>query len=88
MPAAQLNEKDLPGLARERIASGELPAHVPRRLWGGKGGGEACALCDQAIVPDEMQLEIRTDDGEQREVRVLCFHVSCHSVWERECRAS
>jgi hypothetical protein len=39
-------------------------------------------------VPDEMQLEIRTDDGEQREVRVLCFHVSCHSVWERECRAS
>lgn len=82
MPLTQLSELDLVHIARERIALGQLPRRVPERIWGShKGTGELCALCGRAIRPDQPLLEIAERPP------VLQFHVGCHAIWERECRA-
>jgi hypothetical protein len=52
-------------------------------MWGGKSAGGYCALCDQSIEPDEMELEVEQRiDGELAPLR---FHVVCHSLWRLEC---
>jgi hypothetical protein len=82
MPLTQLETK-LRRVARDRIAKGQLPRVVPLQMWGGKGTGRLCALCDKAIEPNEMELEVeqRIDGG----LPPLRFHVVCHSLWRLEC---
>ena len=65
------------------MAKGQLPRVEPLQIWGGKSAGGYCALCDQSIEPDEMELEVeRRIDGELAPLR---FHVVCHSLWRLEC---
>jgi hypothetical protein len=76
-------ETELRRVARDRMASGQLPRVVPLQMWGGKGAGRLCALCDNAIERDEMELEVEGGiDGESVPSR---FHVACHSLWRFEC---
>lgn len=82
MPLTQ-RETKLRRVARERIAAGQLPRAVPLQMWGGKGIGRLCALCDQAIEPEEMELEVEQRIAE--ELAPLRFHVVCHSLWQFEC---
>jgi hypothetical protein len=82
VPVTHLSESELVNIARERIARGRLPRTLPERVWGcHKGTWEICDLCDRAIAPDQTMLEI--DDQSP----ALQFHVTCHAIWERECRA-
>ena len=71
---------DLWRAARDRIAKGQLPRHVPERSWGSKGTGRLCALCDQPVTPDEMEIEVESwiDD---EDLQTFQFHVGCHSTW-------
>jgi hypothetical protein len=76
-------ETELRRVARDRMAKGQLPRVVPLQMWGGKGAGRLCALCDKTIEPDEMELEVEQRiDGE---IYPLQFHVACHSLWRLEC---
>lgn len=76
-------ETELRRVARDRVAKGQLPRVVPLQMWGGKGTGRNCALCDKAIESEEMELEVeRRIDGE---IAPLRFHVACHSLWRIEC---
>jgi hypothetical protein len=80
MPLTQL-ETDLRQLARDRIAKGQLPSAVPERMWGGKGSGRSCSLCDKPI--GEMELEVEEHiDGK---IQTFHFHVLCQSLWQLEC---
>jgi hypothetical protein len=75
-------EADLRRAARNRIANGRLPRHVPERSWGGNGTGRICALCDEPITPDEIEIELESwIDGEG--LRTFQFHGACHLMWER-----
>ena len=76
-------ETKLRRIARDRIASGQLSRVVPLQMFGGKGSGQPCALCDKTIWSDEMELEVGTPiDGGPAPLR---FHVVCHSLWRFEC---
>ena len=82
MPLTQL-EKQLRRLARDRIKKGQLPRTAPGRIWGGKGAGRSCALCDKPIGANESELEVEQNiDGT---VRPLRFHVACQLLWQLEC---
>jgi hypothetical protein len=81
MPLTQLVESDLLSIARERIEERKLPRIIPERAWGTpKGDGQLCSLCDRAITPAQVLLEL---DGWPD----LQFHVGCHAMWVRQCRA-
>jgi hypothetical protein len=80
--SATSSETDLRRAARNRIASGRLPRYVPERAWGGKGTGRLCALCDDSIPSDEMEIEVESwiDD---EDLQAFQFHVGCHSAWDQ-----
>jgi hypothetical protein len=82
MPLSKL-EAELRPIARERIASGQLPREAPSRIWGGHGTGQLCALCDKPIERDEVEYEVEEHiDGT---VQLFRFHMVCQSVWQLEC---
>jgi hypothetical protein len=70
-------------VARERIEKGKLPSAVPSRMWGGRGGGKPCALCDTVIKREETELEVEERLGGK--VETFHFHILCQSLWQLEC---
>jgi hypothetical protein len=82
MPLTQL-ETELLRVARDRIEREQLPRTVPRSMWGGNGSGRPCALCDQSIRPEEMELEV--EQPIRGQARAFQFHVVCQSLWQLEC---
>jgi hypothetical protein len=71
-------------IARRRIASGALPCGTPpHRMWGGYGSGKACAVCDKAIEPAEVEFEIEESIGGQ--VKQMWCHILCQAAWQIEC---
>ena len=83
MPLTDL-ENELRVIARERIASGELPCiDPPLRMWGGYGSGQVCAVCDKTIRPAEVEFEVEESvDGQMKQ---MWFHTVCQSIWQLEC---
>lgn len=74
--------------ARERIEQSRLPCEKPARMWGGRGTGQVCSLCDQPILDTEPEMELEyegagsgvgTGAGPPSVVR---FHLQCQSVWD------
>ena len=52
-------------------------------MWGGRGAGEICALCDKPILAEEVEYEVEAyTDGAKRAFQ---FHILCHSVWVLAC---
>lgn len=82
MPLTKL-EEELRPIARECIAKGRLPCDTPSKMWGGRGGGEPCALCGKPIERDEVEYEVEVPVDET--VRTFRFHIVCQSVWQLEC---
>jgi len=70
-------------VARERIEKGKLPHAVPSRMWGGRGGGKPCAICDTIIKREETELEVEERLGGK--VETFHFHILCQSLWQLEC---
>lgn len=83
MSPLTLLEPTLRPIARESIATGQLPKETPSKMWGGHGGGEFCALCDKPIAPDEVEIEFEGYiDGAERTFRL---HAVYQSIWQLEC---
>lgn len=82
MPLTKLEEALRP-IARERIASGELPGGAASRMWGGHGTGGLCSLCDKPILSDEIEYEIEYPGWSA--AQTLRFHMVCLSAWQLEC---
>lgn len=84
MPLTPL-ETELRGRARELIEQGRLPQLIPLRMWGGKGSGQPCDLCAQAIPPEEVEYEIEDHTQPRDPPSLYRFHFLCHAAWQFEC---
>jgi hypothetical protein len=74
--------------ARERIEQSRLPRNKPARMWGGRGTGQICSLCDQPILDSEPEMELEYEGAAV--LSVVRFHLQCQSVWDevRQSRTS
>jgi hypothetical protein len=60
----------------DAVASGRLPAHIPKKSWGGSGSGRACSVCETPISADQLETEI-DDNGQSYHL-----HIQCMAAWE------
>ena len=68
--------------AREALRSKKLPIHPADRMWGGRGEGAACSICNSEVKPEELEFELEYlgADG----IATHHVHVHCFTAWERE----
>ena len=74
--------------ARQRIEQAQLPRSKPSRIWGGRGSGQTCSLCDKPILDTEPEMELEYDSEPSQ--AVVRFHLQCQTVWDevRQARSS
>jgi hypothetical protein len=72
--------------AREAICIGKLPAGRPDRITLiGTGSGATCAVCDEPVTPDQMELEIEVKRHKSTpSLEAYSFHAKCFQAWEFE----
>ena len=63
-------------LAERKIEVGALPRAAPQTVFGGKGDGLPCSLCEQPIAASDYEFEYAISGGEVRR-----FHLRCHDIW-------
>ena len=70
---------NLATLVEDKIRSGvlPLPPGPPQKYFAGKGTGQLCDLCEQAITAEDLEYEL--DTGSRR----LRFHEECLDVWRQ-----
>jgi len=66
--------------ACERIDQARLPRSKPARMWGGRGTGQICNLCDKPILDTEPEMELEYDGSAP--LKIVRFHLQCQSVWD------
>ena len=75
-------------LAKQRIASGELPCLRTARMWGSRGSGGQCSLCARPIGTHEIEYEVAAVDLRgAAETPTVRFHLPCHAAWQAECHS-
>ncbi|HEU4624062.1 MAG TPA: hypothetical protein VFS52_04825 [Steroidobacteraceae bacterium] len=72
-------EEALQARALDRIEQGLLPREKPTRMWGGRGAGLPCSLCDEPISASEPEMELEYDEP----APTVRFHLRCQSIWDR-----
>jgi hypothetical protein len=75
-----------PAKIRAMIQAGSLPDHKADAMWGGRGCGNTCPVCGQAVTAAdvEMELEFRGPSGGR--VDIYHLHGRCHAFWDFERR--
>jgi hypothetical protein len=70
---------NLATLVEDKIRSGvlPLPPGPPQKYFAGKGTGQFCDLCEQAITAEDLEYELDTGS------RTLRFHEECLDVWRQ-----
>jgi hypothetical protein len=51
-------------------------------MWGGRGTGLVCSLCDAPILASEPEMELEYEGTAP--IPVVRFHLQCQFVWEAE----
>ncbi|HEX4050551.1 MAG TPA: hypothetical protein VHY19_06715 [Steroidobacteraceae bacterium] len=75
-------------LAKQRIASGDLPCLPTARTWGSRGSGASCSLCARPIATHEIEYEVAAVDSPgAAEPCTVRFHLPCHAAWRAECHS-
>ena len=74
------NDDHLRQKARHLIQAGKLPHRRADRTFGGPGVGDQCAICEEPVTRDELEIELEfTRDGglatSQHHVHVHCFSI-------------
>ena len=62
---------------REALASGALPPVDGSRSWAGRGSGQKCRICNEAIGPDQIEHEVEAPDS-------VLVHQACLILWREE----
>jgi hypothetical protein len=75
-----LPEEALRSRVRQLMETGRLPAMRPMSIIAGYGGGQRCAVCDQAIASSMLKYEVLAPDKQP-----LRFHFACFVIWQRAC---
>ena len=71
-----------PENAQDALRAGKLPPRRPDRVWGGRGTGRVCSICNTSITPDAVEFELEFIWA--AEVTTHHVHVDCFAVWDRE----
>jgi hypothetical protein len=61
---------------RDKLSAGVLPKTPCRMTWYGPGRTVRCMACDEAIRPDQVEVECDLPDG-----GTLVLHQDCYEVW-------
>ncbi len=77
---AKENEEALEARARQRIEQELLPREKPARMWGGRGTGLQCCLCDLPILESEPEMELEYEPPAR--LTAVRFHLRCQSIWD------
>jgi len=67
---------------REVVLTGKLPPRPPDRVWGGRGGGAPCSVCNVPIRREEVEFEL--EFLRAGEITTNHLHVDCFTAWECE----
>jgi hypothetical protein len=72
--------------ARELLRTGQLPLHnTGRAIFGQRGSGAACAVCDVLITRDQTEGAIEVShDGAGSGTEIYHFHARCFEAWAVE----
>jgi hypothetical protein len=73
-------EQALQARARQRIEQNLLPREKPTRMWGGRGSGVACSLCDAPILESEPEMELEYEATAR--MPTVRFHLRCQTIWD------
>jgi hypothetical protein len=85
-PRGPYPSDELKAVARQALESGAIPTKASRH-WGGRGSGEPCGLCGQAVSPEGLGLELEFAAAASGEMpRSVYLHVPCHIAWDVERR--
>jgi hypothetical protein len=73
-------------MARERLRAGKLPSHVTgRAIFGQRGSGAACGVCDVMITRDEIEGAVEiSHHGAASGTETYHFHARCYEAWAVE----
>ena len=64
---------------REMLATGQLPAGDPAKLWAGPSMRKPCTICGETIrTPTEYELDFASP------VVTLLLHPRCYAIWDEE----
>src|SRR5262245_48066993 len=67
----------------DAISSGRLPLDAPGKMYAANGVGRACAGCDDAIGPEEVEYEADYGEGSS-----YYLHLGCAAFWNTQVRRS
>ena len=67
-----------PAAARAKVVNGTLRHDALHEAWSGKGSGQSCDGCEQAIVATDFEIEADFLGGQ-----ALRFHAECFTAWQR-----
>jgi hypothetical protein len=74
-----MSESALRALVRQAIQSKRLAHPDPDQTTGRPGGGAPCAICDEVMAPDQVEIRARLIGG-----HTLGVHTRCFRVWQSE----
>ncbi|HEY8515076.1 MAG TPA: hypothetical protein VIS07_06170 [Candidatus Binatia bacterium] len=77
------NDAELRAAVRQAVEAGRLPDRRPDRTWGGRGGGDRCAICTSLVRREEAELELEFVQPDGR-LDVYAVHARCFALWEIE----
>ena len=66
-------------LIEAKLADGRLPRERGDRVWGGRGSGETCTVCEDSVSKDQLVMESFGPKGDG-----LFFHLKCFKIWDHE----
>lgn len=79
------DETHLRDRARAAIQSGKLPRQAADSTFGGPGIGKPCAICDNPIPKEQMEIEVLfLRHGPEAAPNTFHVHIWCFAVWEFE----
>jgi hypothetical protein len=61
--------------------AGVLPREDRIKRWAGFGSGRLCVVCDEIILPAQVEHELEFEDG-----RMIQMHLACAGLYEAERR--
>ena len=72
---------DIRARVRLMVDTGLLPCEEGK-IWAGRGVGDTCAACADAIAPAEIEFEVDLPSGP-----TLRVHAQCHEIWLEACES-
>ena len=80
------DENELRYCARQALRAGKVPPGRPDRMWGGRGAGAPCSICNKPVEPSETGFDLEFSPPGHDAGRLINhpMHLRCFAAWEFE----